>query len=60
LSPAFSSAVQCSLIEEQSDKNLDVEDDEEGENVNDNQESSSDHYSCHGEKADDEWLVTSS
>jgi len=56
LSPAFSSAVQCSLIEQQSQKNLDV-DEEEGEDINDDRESSSDydHYSCQGQKEDEEW-----
>lgn len=52
---AFSSAVQCSLIEEKSDENFDVEEDEEDEDINDDQESSSSHYSCHGEKEDEEW-----
>jgi len=51
--------VRCSLIEEKSDENFDVEQDEEDEDVNDDQESSCDHYSCHGEKEDEEWLVTS-
>ena len=49
--------MQCSLIEEKVDENFDVEEDEEDKDVNDDQESSSDHYSCHGEKEDEEWLV---
>ena len=50
--------MQCSLIEEKVDEHFDIEEDED-EDVNDDQERSSDHYSCHGEKEEEEWLATS-
>lgn len=55
----LSSAVQCSLIEENSNESSQVRGDEANEEEDDDeQEKSNDYYSCHDDKDDKEWLVS--